>query len=72
MAKVKYYYDSENLAYRKIKVKKERNLLCHFLFLVASALFGVLSFVILNTPYFETQRPTLEREIANLKLIMQL
>jgi hypothetical protein len=22
MAKVKYYYDSENLAYRKIKIKK--------------------------------------------------
>jgi hypothetical protein len=26
MAKVKYYYDSENLAYRKIKIKKEINL----------------------------------------------
>jgi hypothetical protein len=37
---------------------------------VASALFGVLSFVILlNTPYFETPKDRLlEREIANLKL----
>jgi hypothetical protein len=47
MAKVKYYYDSENLN-RKIKVKKERNLFCHVYFKI-SALFGVLSFVILNT-----------------------
>jgi hypothetical protein len=33
MAKVKYYYDSENLAYRKIKVKKERNLALSFYFI---------------------------------------
>jgi hypothetical protein len=31
MAKVKYYYDSENLAYRKIKVKKKEIWLCHFI-----------------------------------------
>jgi len=70
MAKVKYYFDSENLAYRKIKIKKRRKLGFLVLFLVASALFGFLSFIILlNTPYFETPKDRLQaREIDNLKL----
>lgn len=70
MAKVKYYYDSENLAYRKIKVKKRKKFGIVLLFLVASALFGILSFIVLlNTPYFETPKDRLlAREIANLKL----
>lgn len=70
MAKVKYYYDSENLAYRKIKVRKRRKLGFAALFLLASALFGFLSFVLLlNTPYFDTPKDRLlQREIANLKL----
>jgi hypothetical protein len=70
MSKVKYYYDSENLAYRKIKSKKTTKFGFVFLFLLASALFGFLSFVILlNTPYFETPKDRLQaREIDNLKL----
>jgi murein DD-endopeptidase MepM/ murein hydrolase activator NlpD len=70
MSKVKYYYDSENLAYRKIKTKKATKFGVGFLFLVASALFGFLSFVVLlNTPYFETPKDRLQaREIDNLKL----
>ncbi|MFL9830669.1 M23 family metallopeptidase [Flavobacterium sp. ARAG 55.4] len=70
MAKVKYYYDSENLAYRKIKVKKRRKFGFVALFLLASALFGFISFVILlNTPYFDTPKDRLLlREIENLKL----
>jgi murein DD-endopeptidase MepM/ murein hydrolase activator NlpD len=70
MSKVKYYYDSENLAYRKIKMKKATKLGVVFLFLLASALFGFLSFVVLlNTPYFETPKDRLQaREIDNLKL----
>ena len=70
MSKVKYYYDSENLAYRKIKTKKTTKFGVVFLFLLASALFGFLSFVILlNTPYFETPKDRLQaREIDNLKL----
>ncbi len=68
--KVKYYYDSENLAYRKIKPKKGLKFGYMALFLVASALFGFLSFVVLlNTPYFETPKDRLQaREIDNLKL----
>jgi murein DD-endopeptidase MepM/ murein hydrolase activator NlpD len=70
MAKVKYYYDSENLAYRKIKTKKTTKLGYVALFLFAAALFGVLSFVILlNTPFFETPKDRLlTREIDNFKL----
>jgi murein DD-endopeptidase MepM/ murein hydrolase activator NlpD len=70
MAKVKYYYDSENLAYRKIKVKKRKKIGFAVLFLLAAALFGFFSFVVLlNTPYFDTPKDRLLlREIENLKL----
>ncbi|MFG4002847.1 M23 family metallopeptidase [Flavobacterium aquidurense] len=70
MAKVKYYYDSENLAYTKIKTRKRIKFGYALLFLLASALFGFLVFVLLlNTPYFETPKDRLQaREIENLKL----
>ena len=70
MAKVKYYYDSENLAYTKIKTRKRIKFGYAVLFLVASALFGFLVFILLlNTPYFETPKDRLQaREIENLKL----
>ncbi|MDI5896997.1 M23 family metallopeptidase [Flavobacterium yafengii] len=70
MSKVKYYYDSENLAYRKIKTRKRRKLGVIILFLLASALFGFLNFIVLlNTPYFETPKDRLQaREIENLRL----
>ena len=70
MAKVKYYYDSENLAYRKIKTKKRTKFAYVALFLIASGLFGFLCFVVLlNTPFFETPKDRLlTREIENFKL----
>jgi len=70
MAKVKYYYDSENLAYRKIITKTRKKIGVVLLFLVASALFGFLGFIVLlNTPYFETPKNKKQaREIGNLKL----
>jgi len=70
MAKVKYYYDSENLAYRKIITRKRKKFVVVLLFIVASALFGFLTFVVLlNTPYFETPKDRVQaREIENLKL----
>ncbi|MEZ4839816.1 M23 family metallopeptidase [Flavobacterium sp.] len=68
--KVKYYYDTESLAYKKIKPKKGRKFGYVALFLLSSALFGFLCFVILlNTPYFETPKDRLQaREIENMKL----
>ena len=70
MKKVKYYYDPESLAYRKIKQKKRTKFAYAMLFLVASALFGFLGFIVLlNTPFFETPKDRLQaREIDNLKL----
>ena len=70
MAKVKYYFDSENLAYRKIKTKISTKFGVVALFLFASALFGFLCFVVLlNTPFFETPKDKLQaREIENYKL----
>lgn len=70
MAKVKYYYDAENLAYRKIKPKKGKRLGVGLLFLVSAALFGFLCFIVLlNTPFFETPKDKLQaREIENLKI----
>ena len=69
MAKVKYYYDSENLAYRKIKTAKSKKIGYFALFLLASALFGFLGFlVLLNTPFFKTPKDKIQaREIENLK-----
>jgi murein DD-endopeptidase MepM/ murein hydrolase activator NlpD len=68
--KVKYYYDTENLAYRKIKPKKGRNLGYGALFLLASGLFGFLFFFFAsNSGYFNTPKDKMQaREMANLKL----
>lgn len=70
MKKVKYYFDTENLAYRKIKTKKSTKFGVVALFLLSSALFGLLAFIILlNTPFFETPKDRLQaREIENFKL----
>lgn len=70
MSKVKYYYDSENLAYRKIKTRKRTKFGYAILFLIASLLFGFLCFVVLlNTTFFETPKDRLlTREIENYKI----
>lgn len=70
MAKVKYYYDPESLAYRKIKTKKRTKFGYAALFLLSSGLFGVLAFIVLlNTPFFETPKDRLQaREIENFKI----
>jgi murein DD-endopeptidase MepM/ murein hydrolase activator NlpD len=68
--KVKYYYDPESLAYRIIGPQKRKKYGYPALFLLASALFGFLCFVVLmNTSYFETPKDKIQtREIENLKL----
>ena len=70
MAKVKYYYDSESLAYKIIRPLKRRRFGYFMLFLLASSLFGFLAFVVLlNTPFFETPKDKFQaREIENLKM----
>ncbi|WP_428223876.1 M23 family metallopeptidase [Flavobacterium sp.] len=68
--KVKYYYDTESLAYRKIKPKKGRNLGYGVLFVLASILFGFLFFFLISDlGYFSTPKDKMQaRELENLKL----
>src|SRR5690606_26808086 len=70
MKKVKYYYDPENLAYKKIKTRKRTKVGYAAIFLVASAMFGLLCFILLlNTPCFGTPKDRLQaREIENFKI----
>ena len=70
MAKVKYYYDSEKLAYKKIKTRKTTKFGYVVLFLLASALFGGLCFLtMMNLPFFESPKDKiLSRELQNYKL----
>lgn len=70
MSKVKYYYDSETLSYRKIEKKKGRRFGIFVLSLLGVVLSGfLLLLVYLNLPYVETPKEkTLKRELANMSL----
>ncbi|HZH70175.1 MAG TPA: M23 family metallopeptidase [Flavobacteriaceae bacterium] len=74
MSKVKYYYDSETLSYRKIERKRSRQVGIFFLFFVASVLAGFLMLLVyLSTPAIETPREkVLKRELANMELQFEL
>jgi len=70
MSKVKYYYDSETLSYRKIEQKKGRRLGIFILSLLGTTLSGALLLLIyLNLPNVETPKEkVLNRELANMQL----
>jgi murein DD-endopeptidase MepM/ murein hydrolase activator NlpD len=74
MSKVKYYYDSETLSYRKIEKKKGRKLGIFLLSLLGVVLSGFLVFLIyINLPYVETPKEkALKRELANMELQYEL
>ena len=74
MAKVKYYYDSDTLSYRKIEYKKGRKTKIFFLSLLGMLLSGFLLLIIyLNIPYIETPKEkALKRELANMELQFEL
>ncbi len=68
MSKVKYYYDSETLSYRKIVRKKRTTAKYAFVFLLGAALFGFL-FVFIASQYFESPKEkALVRELQNMEL----
>jgi murein DD-endopeptidase MepM/ murein hydrolase activator NlpD len=72
MSKVKYYYDSESLSYRKIERKKRTTIKYAFMFLLASSLFGFL-FVFIASQYVESPKErALKRELQNAQLQFQL
>ncbi len=74
MSKVKYYYDSETLSYRKIEYKKGRKIRLVLLSLLGMFLSGFLLLVVyLNLPYVETPKEkALKRELANMELQFEL
>ena len=70
MSKVKYYYDSETLSYRKIESKKGRKLGIILLSILGMFLSGFLLLLIyINLPYVETPKEKeLKRELANMNM----
>ncbi len=70
MSKVKYYYDSETLSYRKIERKKGRRLTYVIMAILACFLAGfILLLVFLNLPQVETPKEKrLKRELDYMKL----
>ncbi len=74
MSKVKYYYDPDTLSYRKIQPKKSRKYRNIFLFVLGSALFGLLALIFLmNTNLLNTpQELSLQREVKNYELRFEL
>lgn len=72
MTKVKYYYDSESLSYKKIERKKRTTFTYAFVFLLGSALFGFL-FVFIASQYIESPKErALKRELQNSQLQFEL
>lgn len=74
MSKVKYYYDSETLTYKKIERKKSRRIGIILLGILGSLLSGFILLVLyLNIPQIDTpQERVLERELSNMKLQFEL
>ena len=68
MSKIKYYYDSETLSYRKIERKKRNTIKFAFAFLTAAALFGFI-FIFIASQYIESPKEkALKRELNNMQL----
>jgi len=72
MSKVKYYYDSDTLSYRKITRRKRRTFKYFLAFLFSSALFGFF-FVFIASQFFESpNEKALKRELSNMELQFDL
>ncbi len=69
MSKVKYYYDSETLSYRKVERKRGRTIRKISLFIGASLIMGaLLTIAVFNFGLDTPKERRLERENANLQL----
>ncbi|WP_430411807.1 M23 family metallopeptidase [Kordia sp.] len=68
MSKVKYYYDSETLSYRKIESKRGRKIGYVILFITSVVLCSFLLLtIIFNTALETPKEKVLQRELANMK-----
>ncbi|QFZ55127.1 M23 family metallopeptidase [Oceanihabitans sp. IOP_32] len=72
MSKVKYYYDSETLSYRKIERKKRTTFAYASLFLLGTFLFSLIIFFIANLYVESPKEKALNRELQNMELQFQL
>ncbi|MFC5048536.1 M23 family metallopeptidase [Aquimarina hainanensis] len=74
MSKVKYYYDSETLSYRKIEYKKGHKIGLAILGVLGAFLAGFILLVIyLNIPQLQTPKEkAYKRELDNMKLQFEL
>lgn len=72
MAKVKYYYDSDTLSYKKIKSKISDILKKISLALVSAIMFMVLGYVVLTQFFDSPKEKELKRELEFIKLNEQL
>ncbi|MDJ0644520.1 MAG: M23 family metallopeptidase [Flavobacteriaceae bacterium] len=72
MAKVKYYYDSETLSYRKIELRRRDKFKNTLVFLASSALFGAL-IVLISYQFIESPKEKAQkRELDNMMLRYEL
>ncbi len=72
MAKVKYYYDSETLSYRKIELRKRDRIKQSLIFLASSALFALLIIFVLFQFIESPKEKAQKRELDNMKLRYEL
>ncbi|TPN86749.1 M23 family metallopeptidase [Aquimarina algicola] len=74
MSKVKYYYDSDTLSYRKIEQKKGRKLGIAAIGILGAFLAGfILLLIYLNIPQLETPKEkAYKRELENMQLQYEL
>ncbi len=74
MSKVKYYYDSETLSYRKIEPKKGKNFALVTLFVLGVITMSfVLALLYLNIPNVETPKEkAYKRELENMQFQFEL
>ncbi len=72
MAKVKYYYDSDTLSYRKIELRKRDRFRKMIVFLMASAMLGALMVLIMYQFIESPRQKVLKRELENMKLHYEL
>jgi hypothetical protein len=72
MAKVKFYYDSETLSYKRISTKLSTIIKKSFLLVLATILVGFIGFIVFGYFIKSTNQLRLEGEIENMKLHYEL
>lgn len=72
MAKVKYYYDSDTLSYRKIELRKRDKFRRMVAFVMASALMGGFIVFIMYQFLESPRQKVMKRELENMKLHYEL